>query len=137
MGIFCILQVLYLKFRLKYIYTYIYTIFIGLHNICICQNSAKVPLRYLDSVLCAVYQGGMQIFKGLQDRVSTAWALKRRVFRNRWKKATKFIKSNQSVPSWLRGFRILQRHCYGSGYSCGTGLIPGVGTSACRRHGQK
>ena len=27
-------------------------------------------------------------------------------------------------------------HC-GSGYSCGVGLIPGLGTSVCHGHGQK
>lgn len=61
---FFILQALYLNFRLKYIYTYIYTVIIGFHNICICQNSAKVHLRCLDSILCTRYQGGVQIFEG-------------------------------------------------------------------------
>ena len=34
------------------------------------------------------------------------------------------------VPSWLSRLRTLHSQCYGSGYSCGAGLIPGPGTSA-------
>jgi len=38
---------------------------------------------------------------------------------------------NYSRSSLLSGLTIQHRHCYG------TGLIPGLGTSACLRHGQK
>ena len=41
------------------------------------------------------------------------------------------------VPWWLRRLRIWGCHCSGLGHSCGTGLIPGPGTSACCEHGQK
>ena len=33
--------------------------------------------------------------------------------------------------------RIWHCHCYGSGYCCGIGSVPGLGTSACCRYGQK
>ena len=40
-------------------------------------------------------------------------------------------------PLWLSGLRIQHCHCNGLGYCCGMGLIPGLGTSACPRYGQK
>ena len=36
------------------------------------------------------------------------------------------------VPWWLSGLRIQHGHCRGSSCCCGAGLIPGLGTSACR-----
>ena len=33
--------------------------------------------------------------------------------------------------------RIQCCHCYGSGYCCGTGSMPGPGTSACHKCNQK
>ena len=41
------------------------------------------------------------------------------------------------VPLWLGGLKIWCCHSCGSGYSCGIGSIPGPGTSACSRQGQK
>ena len=41
------------------------------------------------------------------------------------------IKDNQGVSWWCSRLRIW--HCH----SCGVGLIPGLGTSARLRHGQK
>ena len=34
-------------------------------------------------------------------------------------------------PWWLSGLRIQRCHSCGSGYNCGMGLIPGLGTSTC------
>ena len=39
------------------------------------------------------------------------------------------------VPFWLSG--IQHCHCCGSGFSCGMGSIPGLGTSLCYGYGQK
>ena len=39
------------------------------------------------------------------------------------------------VPWWLSGLRITI--VSGSGYCCGAGLLPCLGTSACCRHGRK
>ena len=39
--------------------------------------------------------------------------------------------SKTGVPSWFSGLRIQGCHC------CGMGLIPGLGTSACRRRDPK
>ena len=44
---------------------------------------------------------------------------------------------DMGVLWWLSGLRIQRCHCCGSGYSCGTGSIPGPGTYTCLRHGQK
>ena len=44
---------------------------------------------------------------------------------------------NLGVPWWLSRLRIQHCHYCGSGYCCGGGLIPGLGTSACCRHDQK
>ena len=41
------------------------------------------------------------------------------------------------VPLWCSGLRIWQHHCSSSGCCCSTGLIPGLGTSACLRCAQK
>ena len=38
---------------------------------------------------------------------------------------------------WLNGLRTWRYHYSGLGCCCGVGLIPGPGTSACCRHGQK
>ena len=46
-------------------------------------------------------------------------------------------KLNSRVPSWLSRLRIQCCHCCDSGYSCGTGSIPGRETFACRGHSQK
>ena len=42
-----------------------------------------------------------------------------------------------SVPVWLNRLKTRHCHCRGSGHCCGTGLIPGPGSSACRGRGQK
>ena len=34
-------------------------------------------------------------------------------------------------------YNLVDCHSCGSGYSCSTGLIPGLGISACHGHGQK
>ena len=41
------------------------------------------------------------------------------------------------VPWWLSRLRIQHHHCCGSGYSCGAGLIPSLGTFSCHRCSQK
>ena len=41
------------------------------------------------------------------------------------------------VPWCLSRLSIWRGHCYGSGYSCTVGSIPGPGTSACAGVGQK
>ena len=43
-------------------------------------------------------------------------------------------KSGSGVPLWLSRLRIWHCYCHASGCSCGTGVIPGPGTSACRRY---
>ena len=46
-------------------------------------------------------------------------------------------KSTTGVPLWLSGLRIWCCHCCGSGYCSGTGSVPGLRTSACRRCSQE
>lgn len=46
------------------------------------------------------------------------------------------IQNSQGVPVWPSWLRIKCCHCSGSGHCCGTGLIPGRGTS-CHECGQK
>ena len=41
------------------------------------------------------------------------------------------------VPRWLSGLRIWHCHCCGLGHCCGSGLIPGLETSACHGSVQK
>ena len=41
------------------------------------------------------------------------------------------------VPLWRSKLRIQCCHYSGLGHSCGSGLIPGLGTSTCHEHGQK
>ena len=41
------------------------------------------------------------------------------------------------VPWWLSGLRLWHCHCCGCGYCCDSGLIPGLGNSACCRYSQK
>ena len=48
-----------------------------------------------------------------------------------------FLKILPGVPWWLSWFQIGCCHCCGSGYSCGTGSIPGLRTSICCRCGKK
>ena len=43
----------------------------------------------------------------------------------------------KEVLLWHSGLRIWHCHYSGSGCCCGVGLIPGLGTSACRGSGQK
>ena len=43
----------------------------------------------------------------------------------------------RGVPWWHNRLKIRHCRCYGSGHCCGTGSIPGPGTSACLRQGQK
>lgn len=43
-------------------------------------------------------------------------------------------KHTQRVPTWCSWLRILHCHCYGSGYCCGVGQIPGLQTSTCCGH---
>ena len=38
---------------------------------------------------------------------------------------------------WHSGLRIQHCHCNSLGCCCGMGSVPGLGTSACLRHGQK
>lgn len=40
------------------------------------------------------------------------------------------------VAQWVKDLSLTCR-CYGSSCHCGMGSIPGPGTSACHRHGQK
>ena len=47
------------------------------------------------------------------------------------------LKNLQGFPCWPNRLRIQHCHCSSSGHCCGTGLIPGQGTSACCRRGQK
>lgn len=44
---------------------------------------------------------------------------------------------SQGVPWWLSGLWIWYYHCCGCGCCYGAGLIFGLGTSMCLRHGQK
>ena len=46
-------------------------------------------------------------------------------------------KAEQGVLLWLTGLRIWRCHCSGLGHCCGTGLIPGWGTSTCQGYAQK
>ena len=48
-----------------------------------------------------------------------------------------FYKTIQRVLSWRRGFKIQRCHCSSLGRCCGTGSIPGLGTSTRCRCGQK
>ena len=41
------------------------------------------------------------------------------------------------APWWLSRLKIQHCHCCGSGCCCGSVSIPGLGTSACLRHGLK
>ena len=41
------------------------------------------------------------------------------------------------LPHGSAGLRIQRCYCCGSGYSCGTHLIPAPGISICHGHGQK
>ena len=43
----------------------------------------------------------------------------------------------QGVPWWLSRIRAWHYHCCGLGQRCGMGSLPGPGTSACHKHGQK
>ena len=43
----------------------------------------------------------------------------------------------RGVPSWLSRLRIQYFHCCGSGYSCGMGSTPGLGTFTYHGHSQK
>ena len=44
---------------------------------------------------------------------------------------------NSEILSWLSRLKIWYVDRCDSGYSCGKGLIPGLGTSVCCGHGQK
>ena len=46
-------------------------------------------------------------------------------------------KSTLAVPLWSSGLRIWHCHCSSRGHCCGSGSIPGPGTSTCHGHGQK
>ena len=45
--------------------------------------------------------------------------------------------SSSRVFLWHTGLRIWHCHCSSSGYCCGVGLIPSLGTSICCKCGQK
>ena len=48
-----------------------------------------------------------------------------------------YYQKRSGVSSWLSRLRIHHCHCCGSGYICGVGSIPRLGTSTCRGCSQK
>ena len=47
------------------------------------------------------------------------------------------FKKTLGVPLWCRGLRIRWYHCCDLAHYCGSGSVPGLGTSTCCGHGQK
>ena len=76
-------------------------------------------------------QGSASTLSWVSASLEIKWSLLLSCEEVRKREAVSFLKIFQSIPLWLSRLRIQLGHC------CGSGSIPGPGTSACHRHGQK